>query len=316
MYRKLFLVVLFIFSMASVNAQAIGDGASQHEEETKNNDEDKTKQQKAVADPDGNISTDKIWFSQVFLGERFSSSYDENGKNLGFKAKNFYGEFILDTRWEFGDVVSQDGKFLFKDFFRKNGFGYGWALIPGVDVKFYSADMVNCDLITDEDLKQKCIDGNNKEVTQLKFNDISQAVDASLHLWVPFYIVKNKSVDLALGTKLGTVSRENLDSHGSSLNSYKTIAIKFEYNDFFEADGDDKKIKNGMTRFSLEYAISRMGDYANLGEKTRHILDGRFRIIEDKPIYLGLEVNKGDGPDSVSLVLSYGFKMENLLPRF
>lgn len=307
MNRVLVLTVLFIFAITSAHAQTPENPLP----ETDN----KTKQEKAVADPDGNISTYKIWFSQVFLGERFSSSYDENGKNEGFKAKNFYGSFTLDTRWEFGPDVKAE-EFIVKEMFKTKGLGYGWALIPGVDVKFYSADMVNCDLITDEDLKQKCIDGNNKEITQLKFNDISQAVDASLHLWAPFYIVKNKSVDLALGVKLGTVSRENLDSRGSSLNSYKTIAIKFDYNDFFEADKESKKIKNGMSRFSLEYAVSRMGDYANLGEKTRHIIDGRFRIIEDKPIYLGLEVNKGDGPDSVSMVLSYGFKIENLLPRF
>jgi hypothetical protein len=276
-----------------------------------------TRSEKAVADADGNITTDKIWFSQIFLGEKFSSKYDENGKNKGFQPNNFYGSFTLDTRWEFPNISGVAlTPFQFKSWFERNGLGHGWALIPGVNVKFYSADIVNCDLLASDEEKLKCKEGVNKNstVTELKFNDISDVVDASMHLWAPFYLNSDKSVDVALGLRTGTFSRKNLDSKGSSLNSYNAAAIRFDYNDFFQAGNEN--IKNGMPRFSLEYAYTKMGDYANIGKSTRHIITGNFRIIEDKPIYLGLEVNKGNGPDSVSLTLSYGLKIENLLPRF
>ncbi len=107
----------------------------------------------------------------------------------------------------------------------------------------YSSDTVNCSTLATEEEQNNC-NAEEPNLGALKFNDITQAVDASLHLWVPVYIIEGRVVDIAPGIKIGVQSREQLGDNGSSLNSFRVVGLRFNYNDFFV---DDKSIHKYAT---------------------------------------------------------------------
>ena len=256
-----------------------------------------------------NLYTTNKWYSAFSLGVKLSPEYDENGQNKGFKESNVYASFSLDARWPQSNdkmdvAVTQDATN-----------SLGWiALYPYVNVDFYSAPVVNCSKLEDPAKQADCKD-ETTDLDKLDFNDVSNTVNASVGFWEHFYQSPTRQLEIGVGGRVGMQSRDKLGKDGDSINAYHMAGVRFVYNDFMtQKDPNGKTYQNGMPRFELQINYAELEDYANTDRKGyRKIVYGRYRIVEDQPVHVGLLVNGGRGPDEIALTLQYGLNAENFL---
>lgn len=250
------------------------------------------------------FTTDK-WYPVFFLGMKFSPEYDEDGNNKGFGESNPFGRFIVDTRWEFETLF---GHKRFMGMFRSRP-----VIHPGVTVDFYSASIENCEKFDDPAQKQTCTD-KDSNVKNVKFNDISQTLNASIYSWLHLYRADSDQIEVGPGIRFGMQSREKLQADGDSINAYHSVGARIVFNDFKNPKHAGKGYQNGMPRMEIEGSYFYMEDFANTGKKAhRKLAIGRYRIMEDSPTYVGLIVNGGQGPDEISLTVSYGLEAQRFL---
>ena len=246
------------------------------------------------------IASTELYYATFQVGLKFSPEYDDNGDNQGFDKSNAFGSLIFDTRWEFPKNANVS--------WHQSPFR---AVHPGVSIDFMSADIVNCDKLPAAE--QATCRSDQVSLKDLNFNDISDTVNASFNLWGHFYQSPKKQVEVGVGGRIGMQSREKLKDNGDSVNQYNTYGVRIVFNDFVLPKYKDKGFKNGMPRFSLEYSRAEFEDYAGIGERDRHLVYGKYRIVEDSPVYIGMNINAGEGLDEIALTLSYGLKAENFI---
>lgn len=255
------------------------------------------------------VFTTDEWYPVFFVGMKLSPEYDENGNNKGFTESNVFGRFVVDTRWEYESLFGAE---TFLWWFKSRP-----VVHPGVTVDFYSAPIENCENYTEDDLKSACLDRRSSQkdlANGVKFNDISQTLNASLYTWVHLYRSPSNQIEVGPGVRVGMQSRDKLKDDGDSINSYQSFGMRLVFNDFKHPKYSEKKYLNGMPRIEVEGSYFWMEDFAGTGQKAhRKWVSGRFRVLEDSPTYIGLVVNGGKGPDEISLTVSYGLAVESIL---
>jgi hypothetical protein len=253
---------------------------------------------------DNNIATENIWYAAFHLGLKLMPEYDDEGNNEGFQESNFFGRLTIDTRFDFDDVkrnnATQHDDYEI-DFLRK-----GHA---GINIDFLSANIVNCDKL-EGDQETECND-NKLEVEEVNFNDISNTVNTSVYIWDHFLSFNGGSAEFAFGGRYGMQSRAKKKENDDSINKYYTYGLRFVYNDFIHKKG--RNYKNGMPRFFLEVSKAEFEDFAGLNQKAkRTIITGAYRITDNSPIYIGMYINGGKGPDEIALTFTYGVSADRL----
>ncbi len=228
--------------------------------------------------------------------------YNEEGDNQGFKESNFFAHFGLDNRALFEPDKETDRWFP--------------SFHTGVSVDFLSANIVNCNSSADGVEPDCTPDGKN--IDDLSFNDVADTVNASVYLWLHFLQSRSGRSEVGIGGRCGMQSRERLEEDRDSINDFYTLGLHYVFNDFKDLNKKyHSKFRNGMPRFVLEGSAIWYEDYAGLGRPDARVLVlGAYRVKESLPVYIGIAVNGGDGPDEIALTITYGLKADSILGFF
>lgn len=252
------------------------------------------------------VASEEPYYSVLLLGATIMPKYNKDGNNEGFQETSFFGMLKLENRWPWSRYVVNH---------------------MGIDAAFYSAPVRKCEAQSENpnpapapdpvpapvEQKETTCDEKEKDISTLKFNDISNTLNASLY----FNILFNMPGKWELGPSLryGVVSREKIAGNGDSISGYYLIGVELALNDFL----DNPKVKylSGLPRFSFNLAAGENEDFAGLGiRSTRYVTSVNYRVYENQPIFVSLLLNDGEGPDTVALNLSYGLVASEILGVF
>jgi hypothetical protein len=259
----------------------------------------------------GKLFTKNKFLTGFHIGVSFMPEYNDEGDNEGFQEANLFARLNLDSRQIFG--VS---RVLPRGEEPKKEDRYS-SYHMGVNLDFYSANIVNCEKLTGEE--QANCKQDKPDVKNLNFNDVANTVDANIYGWVQYKPRPWDFAEVGIGFKYGFLSREKLRTDGDSVNDYAGLGIRYSFYDFKDEWGDQAEgtYRNGVPRFFIEHFFTRVEDFAGLGiRQNRNITMAAFRIIQRKPAYFGIIVNGGKGPDSIAVTLSYGLSPESMLSMF
>lgn len=262
------------------------------------------------------VASTKTYYSLMELGLSFMPEYDSEGNNKGFKESNFFGVLRLSNRAE--DLFGGDTN---------------WVYYQGLEVAFYSAPIacvdesasgVNSSSGTTSSAganssageKPSTVDCTKKvdSINGLKFADISNTVNASIFLSA-LYNNPEKWGRWELGPyfRYGVLNREKKGSDGDSVAKYYHGGIELRLNDFLT----DSSYRNGLPKFIFNYAEGSTDDYAGTGLKIdRKLASFNYRLFDNQPVFIGLIVDGGKGPDTIALNLSYGLKASSIFGLF
>ncbi len=250
------------------------------------------------------IASEKPYYGLLEVGVSLMPEYDEAGNNKGFKESNFFGVLRLNNRVEEG-------------FIHDNVVFY-----QGLEVAFYSApiacvkDPSSGDPASDDPSSGDCTKPN-LNVSDLKFRDISNTVNASVYLSF-LYTDPPKIGGWEIGPVLrgGVLNREKKGADGDSVAKFYNFGLEMRLNDFATFESDSK-YHNGLPKFILNLSMGRNEDFAGTGIKTdRQLASFNYRLFDNQPVFVGLIVDGGKGPDTIALNLSYGLKASSLFGLF
>lgn len=262
-------------------------------------------QLKALQERDdfSSIASEKPYYSILELGVSFMPEYDENGDNKGFKEANFFGVLRLNNRMEM---------------YKFNN----WVSYQGLEVAFYSAPVACTDKTTSEseetteDAESDC--GNpDLSVDNIKFRDISNTVNASVYVSL---LYTNESVlgnwEFGPSARSGVLNREKKGADGDSVARFHNYGVEMRLNDFGAGKAGSQYL-NGVPKFIFNYSEGSNEDFAGTGIKTkRKLASFNYRLFDNQPVFVGLIVDGGRGPDTIALNLSYGIKASSLFGLF
>ncbi len=90
-----------------------------------------------------------------------------------------------------------------------------------------------------------------------------------------------------------------------------------QYNEELDFKLVDKPYKNGLPKFILSVGTGKNEDFAGTAKKTeRQLASFNYRLFDNQPVFLGLIVDGGKGPDTIALNLSYGLKASSIFGLF
>lgn len=245
------------------------------------------------------IASEKPYYSMLEVGVSLMPEYDKDGNNKGFKESNFFGVLRLNNRMK--DVFSFDN----------------WVSYQGLEVAFYSAPIACVEDSTSDDSSAGDCKKPNQSVSDLKFRDISNTVNASVYLSV-LYADPSTFGDWEFGpiVRSGVLNREKKGDDGDSVARFYNYGIELRLNDFSSLESGSK-YQNGLPKFILNLAMGSNEDFAGTGIKTeRQLASFNYRLFDNQPVFIGLIVDGGKGPDTIALNLSYGLKASNLFGLF
>ncbi len=249
------------------------------------------------------VASTKPYYSVLEAGISFMPEYDSEGKNQGFKENNFFAVLRLNNR-------------MAVDFASDNGLAFYQAL----DVAFYSAPIACNESDSDdgsaEDPEDHC-EGPDTDVTKLKFRDISNTVNASVYGSLMY---RNESIfgnwEIGNSIRYGALNRDKRGPDGDSVAKFYNYGFEMRLNDFLNGNGNVKYL-SGMPKFMINYSEGKNEDFAGAGVKTkRKIASFNYRIFDNQPVFIGLIVDGGKGPDTIALNLSYGLKASSIFGLF
>lgn len=250
------------------------------------------------------IASEKPYYSILELGISFMPEYDEDGDNNGFKESNFFGVLRLNNR------MQEMPKFL-----------DGWVSYQGLEVAFYSAPVACTDKNTSEDeetAEDADSDCGNPElsVDNIKFKDISNTVNASVYASLLYNRPAMGNWEAGFSARSGVLNREKKGADGDSVARFHNYGIEMRLNDF-GAGKPGSQYLNGAPKFIFNYSEGSNEDFAGTGIKTnRKLASFNYRLFDNQPVFVGLIVDGGKGPDTIALNLSYGIKASSLFGLF
>lgn len=237
------------------------------------------------------------FYHSFLLGVNLMPEYNDDGVNEGFRETNFFGKFQIDNREDFFYPVNWKGMKLLQT----------WN--AGAIVEFLSENIVDCSKIDDEEEKTDC-EENSKSSNDINFNDITRTINASAYLSLNLWKGESGVSELSGYWRGGMRSREKLKENGDSINRFEYAGLQYVA---YDLDNDPETMTgpgdtNGVPFFRILLAVGKYEDYAGLGKREgRKIVESSFLISKKRPLYLGLNINGGEGPDEIALSLSYGF---------
>lgn len=254
------------------------------------------------------VASESTHYGLMELGVSFMPEYDADGNNKGFKETNFFGILRLNNRFQ---EISFDGV-------------GNLALYQELDVAFYSAPVACTDkkvtdaessAAADADAKKSCV--GNTPIENIKFKDISNTVNASI---VGSALYKNPEIfgswEVGVFGRKGILNREKKGGDGDSVAQFYNWGIEVRLNDPWAIEAGSK-YHNGIPRYIFNWGKGTNEDFAGTGKKAkRKLASFNYRIFENQPVFLGLIVDDGKGPDTIALNLSYGLKASSVFGLF
>jgi|GEM_PF-3980480 len=266
------------------------------------------------------VASASPYFAYLEVGVSLMPKYNEQGENEGFSESNLFAVLKLDNRWDLaGTWLSKESWWYLSEITGESAF------YQGIDVSFYSAPTGSCPPAESEAApdpadnqpatkpkpKESCPGG--KPIDGLKFSDVSNTVNASLYL----HLLWNISGDFEIGpsVRYGILNRDKKGKDGDSVASYRNYGLEARIVDFTHSK--DVAYKNGIPKFSFNYAEGYNEDFAGSGVETkRKTARFNYRIFDNQPVFMGLLVDGGEGPDTIAVTLSYGLKASSIFGFF
>lgn len=239
------------------------------------------------------------WYSSMSLGAQFLPEYTEEGASSGFSEQRFFGQLRAEGRWN-----------------RWNA---------GIHVTFRGAPVVrNAE--------------STPGVVPREFNDIADTIITGPYVSWSFHhfdraTVSRKvgrvstpgqppvehdpmprSVDLSIVSavlRINAISRERLDTNEDSVDANVSLGLSYRYDDFRRLG-----YRTGLSRGYATVSAAWFEDYAELGSKTRAVVDAAYRVFDTMPVYVGVSGNFGSGPDEIALYVAYSFKSQKIVDFF
>ncbi len=252
------------------------------------------------------IASEKPYYSILELGLSLMPEYDEDGDNKGFKESNFFGVLRLSNRMKF---YNSDN----------------WASYQGLEIAFYSAPVACTDKNTTTEGAttegEEAVDSNcgdpGLSIENIKFKDISNTVNASIYASL---LYTNESImgnwEVGPSVRSGVLNREKKGADGDSVARFQNYGLEMRLNDF-GAGKTGSQYLNGVPKFVFNYSEGSNEDFAGTGIKTdRKLASFSYRLFDNQPVFVGLIVDGGKGPDTIALNLSYGIKASSLFGLF
>ena len=267
----------------------------------------------------GPLYSKNPYFATFHIGSTLTSEYDDDGNNDGFTESNIFGRFNLDNRLNLGPEGDPTS-----------------YLHTGVNVDFFSGHVADCTKIDPKDSgdesnsepsddqqvqqqSQEACDEKDLDLSDVDFNDISNTVHASLYAWwqwkPEFDLLGNAQWEWGPGIRATIQSRDKLGENGDSINEIYSLGWRVMYHDFQAESSSDAKFANGLPIFFLETSYADYENFAGVEDANRWLISGAYRVFPQSPVYIGMVVNAGEGPDEIALTLSYGIdvsKVQNL----
>jgi hypothetical protein len=241
----------------------------------------------------GRMYTDRTWISSVGLGAQFLPDYDQDGRSSGLNQREFFADITVDGR------------------FREDcsGFSLGGfcSLHAGLRLLLLGTPVaVPAD--------------STPGVLPKNFTDVASAVVFAPHIYWSFWqdVEDGKKVHNA-GPLLraGLISREQLDDNKDGASWFYQVGLQYTYEPYrTQTSESGNPIVNGMPRGFVSASFARFEDYANLGNRSRLVLDSGYQIVSGTKLYLGFKANLGEGPDDFSVVVAYYFEPDRIAGLF
>lgn len=255
------------------------------------------------------VASESTHYGVMELGVSFMPEYDTDGNNKGFKEANLFGILRLSNRFK-----------------EKDNSVSHWVHYQELDVAFYSAPVACTDkegtsgetgdsTEGNSDPQKNCV--GNPSIENIKFRDISNTVNASV-VWSALYKDPDMlgSWEAGLFGRTGILNREKKGTDGDSVAKFYSCGVELRLNDSWATEAGSK-YHNGLPRFILNWGTGKNEDFAGTGKTTRRELASfNYRIFENQPVFLGLIVDGGNGPDTIALNLSYGLKSSSVFGLF
>lgn len=287
------------------------------------------------------VASTKPYYSVLEAGISFMPEYDAEGKNQGFKESNLFAILRLNNRKEI-EFPRHDSLVFYQEldvaFYSApiaclesdsgaassagSGAGSGAASSAGSGTGSGTASSAGSGAGTGtasssaSQTSDNCI-GKDTDVTKLKFRDVSNTVNASVYGSIMY---RNSSMlgDWEIGNSIryGVLNRDAKGPDGDSVATFYNYGFELRLNDFLGQKRNAAYL-NGMPKFMINYSEGKNEDFAGAGVKTkRKIASFNYRIFDNQPVFIGLIVDGGKGPDTIALNISYGLKASSIFGLF
>lgn len=252
------------------------------------------------------ILSDTRYMASFFVGVNLMPEYNEQGQNEGFQETNFFGKLDIDLRGNAFKIA-------------------GAKFAPfhiGVSLEFRSENVFDCELANQQlDPMEEARDcaKDISDLSSIRFNDISNTVNTSAYGLLNIWQSKNQGAEIGINTRIGMQSRNKLKENGDSINQYHHVGIRWTGSDPFwnEVPGiNSKKGANALPKFYIETNYAEYEEFAGLGKSYRNVTRSAYRPYKDKPLYIGIDINGGEGPDDIAVFLSYGLSAKSIFNIF
>jgi len=257
------------------------------------------------------ILSDSNVQASVFVGLNLMPKYDDDGKNEGFEEANIFARLNIDLR---GIHKSRPAQFQERTQYWRPSYHIG------VTAEFKSENTFDCE-------KRKSATGDTSidcskdigSLDSLDFNEVSHTLTASTYGIYNFWQSRNGGAEIGVSGRFGLQSREQQKDNGDSINRFHYAGLRWTGYDFFwpeVAEKNGEKGVNGLPMFYLEFLYADLEDYAGLGQSYRQVFNSAYRPYTEKPFFVGMEINGGEGPDMISLFFMYGINPSKVADLF
>ena len=244
----------------------------------------------------GRMYTDKTWVSSVGLGAQFLPDYDEDGRSSGLKRQELFADISVDGRFR-----EDCGGFNLREF---------CSLHAGLRLLLLGTPVaVPAD--------------STPNVLPTKFTDVASAVVFAPHVYWSWWQGADVKEDTNMVhnagplIRAGMISREELDDNKDGASWFYQVGLQYTYEPYrTQRAASGNNIRNGMPRGFVSGSFARFEDYANLGRRSRLIVDSGYQIVSKSRLYLGFKANLGEGPDDFSVVIAYYFEPDRIAGLF
>ncbi|MEM1143487.1 MAG: hypothetical protein AAGI88_12965 [Pseudomonadota bacterium] len=265
----------------------------------------------------GKLYTSNSYLPTFHIGATFMPEYNEDGENQGFSESNVFGGFSFDNRYLF------------------NLGSHPVASHAGIVVNFHSEHYVNCEDATaptsnegtSEEVHVSACNADQPSLGDLEFNDISNTVNATAYYWLHSDFLFSKQtgekrsggtlndagpIETGFGFRATLQSRDDLADGGDSINDIYSAGFRVVVYDF--KNKLNGAARNGLPVFYSEFMYAHYENYAEIEnyDEPRYVFRSAYRVLRDQPIFIGLGINGGRGPDEFAVTLSYGVQAQSL----
>ncbi|MFC3120167.1 hypothetical protein [Agaribacter flavus] len=272
------------------------------------------------------VKSDTHLISTFEFGSMFLPDY-EDGSNAGFTDVKPYFDAYIDGRYDFYDTSEKEEKK------RKN-----LLLNATFFASFYGIGVIETPESNDSPNGEPPNGNNNGFQLPTSFNQVSDTLDASFGLRASFshcvggiscfFKSKSRRSDLGVILRYGFVNHEERLANQDTVNDYWGYGLNYRY-----YRSDIQASENAIPDFVVtymraefeQYGVMRLDDSCDVEEagclipmkdQKRHLFHLNYRLIDNKPIFIGFRLNAGEGPDSYGLTLGLRKNGADLLKFF